>query len=98
MFLRCGCVRSRMCTLAGMSADVSGNPAVGLLWISSRLQGMGIPFPVTALPGRGRGQDAFSLLPSHRLEPEGVCGCVLSGKLYKYINLIRFYHIMLFSK
>lgn len=78
-----------MCPLAGMSADVPGNPAVGLLWISSRLQGMGIPFPVTALPGRRRGQDAFSLLPSHRLEPEGVCGCVLSGKLYKYSHFIH---------
>jgi len=53
-----------VCTLAGMSADVPSNPAVGLLWISSRLQGMGIPFPFTALPGRKKGKDAFSLLPS----------------------------------
>ena len=37
---------------------------------------MGIPFPFTALPGRKKGKDAFSLLPSHRLEPEGVCVCV----------------------
>lgn len=65
-----------MCALAGKSADVPSNPAVGLLRISSRLQGMGIPFPFTALPGRKRGKDAFSLLPSHRLEPEGVCACV----------------------
>lgn len=65
------CVCRRMCPLAGMSADVPSNPAVGLLWISSRLQGMGIPFPFTALPGRRRGTDASSLLPSHRLEAEG---------------------------
>lgn len=62
-----------ICALAGMSADVPSNPAVGLLWISRRLQGMGIPFPFTVLPGSNKGKDAFSLLPSHRLEPGGVC-------------------------
>lgn len=70
------CVRVHLRAVAGMSADVPSNPAVGLLWISSRLQGMGILFPFTALPGRKKGKDAFSLLPSHRLEPEGVCMCV----------------------
>lgn len=69
------CVRIKMCAVAGMSADVPSNPAVGLLWISSRLQGMGIPFPFTALPGRKKDEDAFPLLPSHRLEPAGACVC-----------------------
>lgn len=57
--------RMHVCAVAGMSADVPSNPAVGLLWISCRLQGTGIPFPFTALPGRKQGKDAFSLLPSH---------------------------------
>lgn len=69
------CVHMHVCALAGMSADVLSNPAVGLLWISRRLQGMGIPFLFTALPGSKKGKDAFSLLPSHQLEPEGVCVC-----------------------
>ncbi|KAM7382622.1 hypothetical protein PAMP_002345 [Pampus punctatissimus] len=60
-----------------MSADVPSNPAVGLLWISSRLQGMGIPFPFTAFPGRKKGKDAFSLLSSHRLKPEAHSLCLL---------------------
>lgn len=72
----------RVCALAGMSADVPSNPAVGLLWISSRLQGMGIPFPFTALPGRKKGKDAFSPLPSHQLEPEGVYVCVCAPEFF----------------
>ena len=72
----CVCVRVCLLLLAGMSVDVLSNPAVGLLWISSELQGMRIPFQFTALPGRKKAIDAFSQLPSHQLEPAGVCVCV----------------------
>jgi len=68
-----------------MSAEVPSNPPVGLLWIRGRLQGMGIPFLFTAIPGRKKGKDAFSLLPSHWLEPEGVHVC-FRDLLYVFID------------
>lgn len=62
-----------MCARAGMSADVPSNPAVGLLWISSRLQGMGIPFPFTALPGSKEGKEGCRLSPAASPpQPQGV--------------------------
>lgn len=70
------CACAGMCALAGMSADVPSNPAVGLFWISSRLQGMGIPFPFTALPGskQARMPSLYCLHTGWSLK---VCLCVV---------------------
>lgn len=69
------CSRMWMCARAGMSADVPSNPAVGLLWISSRLQGMGIPFPFTALPGSKKGRMPSFSCRLTAAAPRCDCGC-----------------------
>lgn len=82
------CSRMWTCARAGMSADVPSNPAVGLLWISRRLQGMGIPLPFTALPGCEVGKEGWRLSPAASPpQPQGVIEAVgLSFQQYVFVE------------